>query len=139
LGLLSSLAEFEDPFIDVLRPGNHLFLSPGFIHAVITIGNSAMFTLNLMRDNWEECGERQLPIEIAFLQMLLEEKGEKTKVEIIYDSWKRDLPMLQRLAAEDGINGQPKVMLQSIINRLLEHGMLESSRQPSAASHNIIT
>ena len=48
--------------------------------------------------------------------------------------------MLQRLAAEGrGINGQPKVMLQSIINQLLEHGMLESSRQPSAASHNIIT
>ena len=104
-------------YINILSPGGYFFLPPTFIHTVITFDMSAMFTLNLVIEDWAETAKRSCSIEVAFIcNMVLQYEENKkakmkdamaekeAKIKLVVKRWERNLIMLRQLIVEDDIN-----------------------------------
>ena len=101
-----------------------MFLPPGYIHAVITVGYSAMLTLSLIREDWLEAAEMALPKEVAFFEEQVRKYKEpesaeerrvlKERIDLITNRWMRDSAMLHRLLEED-LHQEDKLRLDKIL------------------------
>ena len=86
----------------------------------MTIENSAMVTLTLLREDWAELAQQGFPKETEFLRKNIQHS------DVILDRWNRDLLTLCRLLSETGLQEANRSRLVNL-RKMVENAISDYS------------